>query len=65
MLGYLFGESATDDEYLARLEAFMVGTADLFTRFITAAHTLVAIGFVTLGCKKRRGVRHVEEPDPT
>lgn len=63
MLAYLFGESPTDEEYLARLEAFMLGTSDLFRRFTGAAHRLVAAGFVSLGCKKRRGIRELDSDD--
>jgi hypothetical protein len=63
MLGYLFGDAATDGEYLARLSDFMVGTSDLFNRFMKAAHRLVAAGLLSLGCKKRKGIRELHDDD--
>lgn len=63
MLGYLFGVAPSDQEYLARLERFMVGTSGLFTQFMIAAHKLIAAGFVSLGCKKRKGVRNLHDDD--
>jgi hypothetical protein len=63
MLGYLFGDAPTNEEYLARLSDFMLGTSDLFNRFIKASHRLVAAALVTLGCRKRKGVRELHDDD--
>jgi hypothetical protein len=59
----LFGDAPTDEEYVGRLTGFMLGTSELFKQFIIAAHRLVAAGLLSLGCKKRKGVRELHDDD--
>jgi hypothetical protein len=61
VLNFLFGDSASDDEYLRRLSDFMLGVGTLLQRYQMASHRLVAAGLVQLGCK-RRSVRREEVP---
>lgn len=63
VLGYLFGDAATDEEYVARLGDFMSEVTDFLDRFLTASHRLIAIGLIELGCEKRRVERPVEPHD--
>lgn len=53
VLWYLFGDAATDDDYMQRLESFMEGVTDLLNDFLAASHPLIAIGLLQLGCRKR------------
>lgn len=62
VLGYLFGDAETDEDYLARLEGFMLGVSKLMNQFLVASHRLIAAGIVGLGCRKRRAERPIE-PD--
>jgi hypothetical protein len=61
VLGYLFGDAATDDEYVARLSAFMAQVTSFLNKFLSSSHRLIAVGLLQLGCQKRR----VERPLPS
>ena len=54
VFAYLFGDAATNEQYLGRIEAFMMENNELFSRFLSGAHRLVAIGLLEYGCLKRR-----------
>ena len=54
ILTYLFGDAGTPADVDARIEEFMTRVTDLLKRFIPAAHLLIAVGLVQLGCKRRR-----------
>jgi hypothetical protein len=49
---YLFGDAANED-YIQRIEAFMVANNDLFVRFLAGSHRLITIGLLDYGCVKR------------
>lgn len=64
LLGYLFGDSLTVDEYLARLGGFMEQVALLFKRFMVASHRLLAVGLLELGATRRKGLRPTAPDEP-
>jgi hypothetical protein len=61
-MGHLFGDSVSDEEYFARLGAWMNEVSDLLKRFMAATHRLIAIGLVDLGCYQRNMKRPPAPP---
>ena len=64
VLGFLFGDSASEQEYYAKIEAFMGQVTDLLQAYIQSSHRIIAIGLLQLGCKKKPMVRPVYADEP-
>ena len=63
LLADLFGDAASPAEYLQRLESFMTQVSALHSRYLQAAHRLLAVGLRELGCVKREGKRPLPPSD--
>lgn len=50
LLGALFGDAGTEQEYLERVTLFLEGTSSLFNRFMRAAHSLIPAVLLQMGC---------------
>jgi hypothetical protein len=64
VLGFLFGDSASDEEYYAKIEAFMGQVSDLLHSYIKSSHSIIAIALLQLGCRKKLMVRPVYPDEP-
>ena len=65
VLGYLFGDALTADEYLARVESFLGETSDLHSRYMRAAHSLIPAALRRMGCYRRSILRPQPPTDDT
>ena len=52
-LAYLFGDATSPEEYLAKLDDFITQVSALHSRYMKAAHGLLAAGLKELGCVSR------------
>lgn len=50
LLGFLFGDADTKEDYNQRLSDFMEETVALFKRFMRASHSLIPVALAELGC---------------
>ncbi|CAG0977210.1 hypothetical protein GPROT1_02015 [Gammaproteobacteria bacterium] len=57
VLGYLFGHSATEAEFSARVVELLERVTELFNRFMRAAHRLVPAALIHMGAYKKASER--------
>jgi hypothetical protein len=60
LLGALFGDAPTVEEYVERLGQFLEDVTLLFNRFMRASHTLIPAALSRMGCH----VKPFRRPDP-